>query len=329
MGPEDLAQVLRHLPKSQPDARVLVGLDDPDDAGVFQLTEDLAIVQTVDFFTPIVDDGYAFGQIAAANALSDIYAMGGRPVTALNIVGYPVSKLPHAVLADILRGGADKVKEAGAVLLGGHSIDDPEPKYGLAVTGVVHPKRMMTKAGARPGQDLILTKPIGTGTLSTAMKRGLVPQDEVDEATAVMATLNSYIEPILAAEVRCVTDITGFGLLGHAQEVARESHVGLRIFAGEVPVIEAARKYAAQDIFPGGTRNNFKYVSPGVAFPADMPDNERLLLCDAVTSGGLLIAVDRDDTEELRRALLKAGAPVAAVIGETVIGDSGFIEVVK
>ena len=328
MGPEDLAQVLRHLPKSQPDARVLVGLDDPDDAGVYQLTDDLAIVQTVDFFTPIVDDGYAFGQIAAANALSDVYAMGGKPITALNLVGYPVSKLPHAVLAEILRGGADKVKEAGAVLLGGHSIDDPEPKYGLSVTGLVDPKRVMTKAGARPGQDLILTKPIGTGTISTAMKRGIVPQDEVDEVTAVMARLNSYIEPILASGVRCVTDITGFGLLGHAQEVARESHVGVRVFAAEVPVIEAARKYAAQDIFPGGSRNNLKYVSPGVSFPQGMPDHERLLLCDAVTSGGLLIAVDKGETESLRRGLLEAGAPVAAVIGETVKDDSGFIEVV-
>lgn len=329
MGPEDLAQVLRHLPKSQPDARVLVGLDDPDDAGVYQLSEDLAIVQTVDFFTPIVDDGYSFGQIAAANALSDIYAMGARPLTALNIVGYPVSKLPHAVLAEILRGGADKVREAGAVLLGGHSIDDPEPKYGLAVTGVVHPKRVMTKAGAQPLQDLILTKPIGTGVISTAMKRGLVPQDEVEEATQIMAALNSYIQPILESGVKCVTDITGFGLLGHAQEVARESRVGLRIFAHEVPVIEAARKYAAQDVFPAGSRNNLKYVSPGVSFPADMPDHERLLLCDAVTSGGLLIAVDKGETESLRQALLEAGAPVAAVIGETVIGDSGFIEVVK
>ena len=328
MGPEDLAQVLRYLPKSQPNAKVLVGLDDPDDAGVYQVTDDLALVQTVDFFTPIVDDGYAFGQIAAANALSDVYAMGGRPVTALNLVGYPVSKLPHQVLADILRGGADKVAESGAVLLGGHSIDDPEPKYGLAVTGLVDPNRVLTKAKARPGQNLILTKPIGTGTITTAVKRGIVPEGEIAEVTAVMAKLNCYIEPILASGVQCVTDVTGFGLLGHAAEVARESGVGLRIFASAVPVIEAARKYAAQDIFPGGSRNNAKYLASSVTYPESMPPHERLLLCDAVTSGGLLIAVDKAETESLRQGLLEAGALVAAVIGETTVTSPGEIEVV-
>ncbi len=328
MGPQDLAQVLRHLPKSEPDARVLVGLDEPDDAGVYQLTDELALVQTVDFFTPIVDDGYAFGQIAAANALSDVYAMGGRPITALNLVGYPVSKLPHAVLAEILRGGADKVREAGAILLGGHSIDDPEPKYGLAVTGLVHPQRVLTKAAAKPGQDLILTKPIGTGTISTAMKRGLVSPAEAEEATRVMAGLNACVEPVLAAGVRCATDITGFGLLGHVAEVAKESHVGVKIYASAVPVIGAARKFAAQDIFPQGSRNNMKYLEPVVTYPEAMPPHERLLLCDAVTSGGLLIAVDKAETESLRQGLLAAGALVAAVIGETVEHAPGTIEVV-
>ncbi|OUN00627.1 MAG: selenide, water dikinase SelD, partial [Firmicutes bacterium ZCTH02-B6] len=233
---------MRYLPPSLPDPNVLVGLEAPDDAGIYRLSSDVAIVQTVDFFTPIVDDPYAFGQIAAANALSDVYAMGGRPVCALNIVGFPVKKLPPQVLADILRGGADKVREAGAVIIGGHSIDDQEPKYGLAVTGVVHPDKVLTKGAAKPGDVLVLTKPIGVGVVTTAIKRGLAAEQEIQEVTDVMRRLNNVVDVLHAAGVRCATDITGFGLLGHAAEVARESRTALRIFAGRVPVLPAAHK---------------------------------------------------------------------------------------
>lgn len=306
---------------------MLVGLDAPDDAGVYQLTDDVAIVQTVDFFTPIVDDPYAFGQIAAANALSDIYAMGGRPVTALNLVGFPVGKLPHAVLAAILQGGADKAREAGCVILGGHSIDDAEPKYGMAVTGVIHPDRIAAKGGARPGDRLILTKPIGIGTLTTAIKRGLVPQEIVDEAVLVMAKLNNQVSALEPFSIRGMTDITGFGLLGHAHEMARGAGCALALSAGAVPVLAAARGYAAQGIWPGGTRKNREWLDACVDFDPSVDEPTRMLLCDAVTSGGLLIAVPPAQVEPVRAALLTQGALAAAEIGECVPGEAGRIRV--
>ncbi|MFS8665138.1 MAG: selenide, water dikinase SelD [Limnochordales bacterium] len=318
---------MRHLPPSIPDPNVLVGLDAPDDAGVYRLSDDVALVQTVDFFTPIVDDPYAFGQIAAANALSDVYAMGGRPLSCLNIVGFPVNKLPAQVLADILRGGADKVREAGAVIIGGHSVDDAEPKYGLAVLGIVHPQRLLTKAGARPGDVLVLTKPIGVGAITTAIKRGLASDDEIEEVVDVMRRLNNVTDVLHRAGVRAATDITGFGLLGHAAEMARESRVALRISAGQVPVLPAAYKYAEQNVFPGGSRANRRFVEPWVTFSDAVPEPQRMILCDAVTSGGLLIACPPAELEQLLAGLRDAGTISQAVIGQVEKGPAGHITV--
>jgi len=319
--------VLRHLPLPQDQAAVLVGLEHPDDAGVYQLTPDLALVQTVDFFTPIVDDPYWFGQIAAANALSDVYAMGGRPVTALNLVGFPVQKLPHEWLAAILRGGADKLAEAGVALLGGHSIDDPEPKYGLAVTGLVHPDRICTKGGARPGDRLVLTKPIGIGTVTTAIKRGLATSNQEMEVTRVMAALNNLVDLFEPFGIRGVTDITGFGLLGHAYEMARESGVGMRIYAPEVPVLPAAWEFGRQGVWPGGSRANRRWLEDKVRFDPALDEVAQMMLCDAVTSGGLLLAVPAGAAEDLVAALRERGTPAAAVIGECVSDHPGEIRV--
>lgn len=306
---------------------MLVGLDTPDDAGVYRLTDEIAIVQTVDFFTPIVDDPYAFGQIAAANALSDVFAMGGRPITVLNIVGFPVGKLPHEVLAEILRGGADKAREAGAVILGGHSIDDPEPKFGMAVTGLIHPSCIGAKAGARPGDRLVLTKPIGVGVVTTAIKKGLTTPEEEQEAIRVMATLNNLSETLQPFGIRGMTDITGFGLLGHASEMARESGVGMRIQAAQVPVLASAWKYGRQGTWPGGTRKNRDWLADKVEFAPGVDEMTQWMLCDAVTSGGLLIAVGADRVDALVAALQQRDTLAAAVIGECVADHPGRVRV--
>jgi selenide,water dikinase len=304
-------------------------MDNPDDAGVYQVAPGVAMVQTVDFFTPIVDDPYWFGAIAAANALSDVYAMGGRPVTALNLVGFPVTKLDKRILAEILRGGAEKVAEAGAVILGGHSIDDPEPKYGLAVTGIVHPAKIGAKGGARPGDKLILTKPIGIGVITTAVKRGICAPEHLDEATRVMATLNNVVDVLEPFEIRGMTDVTGFGLLGHASEMARESKAGMRIFSSQVPVLPATYTYAAQGAFPGGSNANFKFLTGHeyVTFDPAIAQVQCRVLCDAVTSGGLLIAVAGAKAEALSAALAQRGTLAAAIIGEVVSDHPGKIMV--
>lgn len=306
-----------------------MGLESPDDAGVYKLTDEIAIVQTVDFFTPIVDDPYAFGQIAAANSLSDVYAMGGRPVTVLNLVGFPIGKLPHAVLSEILRGGADKVREAGAVILGGHSIDDPEPKFGLSVTGIVRPDRIGAKAGARPGDRLVLTKPIGVGTITTAIKKGIVPPEVESEAVRVMSTLNNLVDVLEPFHISGMTDITGFGLLGHAWEMARESQVGMRLLAGQVPVISAAWEYARQGIWPGGTRKNREWLQGQVDFDPVVDETTRFMLCDPATSGGLFIAVAPEHSEALVHSLEAAGTLAAAVVGECVAEHPAKIHVVS
>lgn len=306
---------------------MLVGLESPDDAGVYRLTDEIALVQTVDFFTPIVDDPYAFGQIAAANSLSDVYAMGGRPVTVLNLVGFPIGKLPHAVLSEILRGGADKVREAGAVILGGHSIDDPEPKFGLSVTGLVRPDRIGAKAGARPGDRLVLTKPIGVGTITTAIKRGIVPPAVEAEAVRVMSALNNVVDVLEPFHISGMTDITGFGLLGHAWEMARESRVGMRLFAGQVPVIAAAWEYARKEIWPGGTRKNREWLQGQVDFDPGIDEATQFMLCDPATSGGLFIAVAPEQTDSLVAALKAAGTLAAAVVGECVADHPGKLRV--
>ena len=244
--------------QSHPD--LLVGMETADDAGVYRLTSEIALIQTVDFFTPVVNDPYTFGQIAAANALSDVYAMGGRPLTALNIVCYPVKTVPKEVLQAILAGGLDKIHEAGALLVGGHSVDDTELKYGLAVTGLVHPEKVLTNGGARVGDRLILTKPLGTGVIATAMKGRLASPEAEAEAIRVMTTLNRLPAACLEIPtVHAVTDITGFGLLGHALEMATASHVEITFFAHQVPVLAAAREYAALGLVPGGSFANRRF----------------------------------------------------------------------
>lgn len=328
IGPADLMQVLRQLPQNEPHPNLLVGLETSDDAGVYQLNDEIALVQTVDFFTPIVDDPYDFGQVAAANALSDVYAMGGKPLTVLNIVAFPISTLDKSILANILRGAADKVREAGATLVGGHSIDDPEPKFGLAVTGIVHPDQVKKNAGAHPGDTLILTKPIGVGISTTALKNGLLTEAEIKRVTQVMTTLNKTAAEIMADyRVHGCTDVTGFGLMGHAMEMAKGGEVGIRIHAEQVPFLGRVRELAEQGTVPGGTKNNYKHVKDHVHFDEQLDEIARYMLCDAVTSGGLLIAVDADDQASLMNSLLAAGVE-AAVIGEVVAEHPGEIEVV-
>jgi selenide,water dikinase len=329
ISPDALSSVLKNLPApAGRDPRLLVGVETSDDAGVYQLTEDLALVQTVDFFTPIVDDPYWFGQIAAANAISDVFAMGGKPLTVLNIVGFPISKLDPAILTEILRGAADKVAEAGAVLVGGHSIDDPEPKFGLAVTGTVHPSRVLTNAGAKPGDVLILTKPIGVGIQTTAIKRDALSPEQTAQVMQIMATLNKYaaecMEPF---PVHACTDVTGFGLLGHALEMAEGSGVGIRIHHSQVPILPGTRQLAEQGIVPGGSKSNFRWVSDRVSFPDAMDETDRLILADAVTSGGLLISLPAAEGQRLLDELQAKGIAWARIIADVVADHPGKIVV--
>jgi selenide,water dikinase len=312
MGPGDLSEALAPLPRIT-DPRLLVGRETFDDAGVFALSDDLAIVQTVDFFAPIVDDPYLFGQVAAANALSDVYAMGGEPLTAMNIVGFPEGKLPIDVLTAILRGGQDKVHEAGAVLVGGHTVVDEEVKYGLAVTGRAHPAHLLTNAGARPGDRLVLTKPIGSGILATAAKRGDLSRALESAMIGSMATLNATASrAALVVGARCATDVTGFGLLGHASHIARASGVTLVIRVGAVSVLDGARDALARGARTGGAGRNASYLEAIVEW-AGTSDADRALLVDPQTSGGLLVAVPPERASEYLTRV-----PGAVEIGEVV-----------
>ncbi len=292
MGPGDLTRALSGLPVRS-DPRLIVGRETFDDAGVFVLSDDLALVQTIDFFAPIVDDPYRFGQIAAANALSDVYAMGGVPLTAMNVVCFPAGKVDLDVLGTILRGGQDKVHEAGGLIVGGHSIIDEEIKYGLSVTGTVHPGRVLTNAAAVPGDQLVLTKPIGTGLLATAMKQDRLDANAAERLYASMSSLNA----VASREAgrlgsRCATDITGFGLLGHAYQVAKASGVSLEIARASVPLLPAARDLAAAGVRTGGMERNIAYLESVVGWGA-ADSTDRALLQDPQTSGGLLVAVPR------------------------------------
>ena len=290
--------MLCHLPKFESD-RLLVGLDTSDDAAVYKLNEDTALIQTLDFFTPIVDDPYMFGQIAAANALSDVYAMGGAPLIALNIVAFP-NCLPIEVLGEILRGGADKVKEAGALLVGGHSIEDNEPKYGLSVTGTVHPDRVLANATAKPGDVLILTKPVGMGILNTCIKEALLEQGLGDEARRVMATLNKVAgEKMIEVGANACTDITGFGLIGHALEMAEGSKVTIELDSHVVPIMEGAVENAEMGLVPAGTYKNRDYAGDRVSIDASIADAIIDVLYDPQTSGGLLISLEPEKAEIL------------------------------
>ena len=317
MGPGDLSRALSALP-NRSDPRLIVGRETFDDAGVFVLSPDLALVQTVDFFAPIVDDPYTFGQIAAANALSDVYAMGGEPLTALNIVGFPSGKLPIEVLTDILRGGQDKVHEAGALVVGGHTIIDEELKFGLAVTGRVHPDRVLTNAAACVGDRLVLTKPLGTGILATAEKQGRLSTSAAAQLHGVMATLNrDASRAALDVGVRCATDVTGFGLLGHALHIARASEVTLRFRVADVPELPGARDAWRAGVRTGGAERNEAYLRDRVDWSSSA-DADRALLIDPQTSGGLLVAVP---ASRVRDYLSRV--PQAVEIGE-VVAASGF-----
>ena len=290
MGPGDLSRALAPLPANA-DPRLIIGRETYDDAGVFVLSDDVALVQTVDFFAPIVDDPYTFGRIAAANALSDVFAMGGEPITALNIVGFPVGKLPLGILTDILRGGHDMVHLAGAVIAGGHTIIDEELKYGLAVTGRAHPQRLLTNAAAKAGDLLVLTKPLGTGLLATAGKQGELGAADYHAMVQSMTTLNAGASrAALGLGLRCATDVTGFGLLGHATHIARASAVSLRIDVARVPLLPGARAAWKRGARTGGAERNLDWLEPTVDWGA-AADAERALLVDPQTSGGLLLAV--------------------------------------
>jgi selenide,water dikinase len=322
-----LAQVLRHVP-TLTDPRILVDASTRDDAAVYRLTADRAIVATVDFFTPIVDDAYDFGRIAAANAFSDVYAMGGTPLLALNLVGWPRDKLPYELLGDVLRGGADVAREAGAFVLGGHSVDDPEPKYGMVAIGEVHPDRIVTLAGAQTGDALVLTKPIGTGVLTTALKRDLASAADLAPAVKSMATLNAgAARAMLASGAHAATDVTGFGLLGHLHNILVASGKSAAIDAGAVPLLPKAAELAERGAVPGGTNRNREALSPHVSFDPAVPEPVRTLLFDAQTSGGLLIAVPPDRVESLMAALEREATPAAARIGRITAGTPGAIQV--
>ena len=299
-----------------------------DDAAVVRLSADRALVLTTDFFTPIVDDAYAFGQIAAANALSDVYAMVGRPLWCLNLVGWPRQKLPLDLLGDVLKGGAEAVARAGAVILGGHSIDDPEPKYGLVVVGEVHPDRMTTNAGARAGDRLVLTKPIGTGIVATALKNGTAGADAVRAATAAMTALNDgAAEAAREASVHGATDVSGFGLLGHLGAMLQASGVAAEIWAGAIPRLVGVRRLAEEGHIPGGTRRNLESASQTTHFDAKLDEIERLILADAQTSGGLLLAARPESVPRLLDALRSRKTLAAAIIGTVTTGTAGAMTV--
>lgn len=295
MGPGDLSRALAALPlKSDP--RLLVGRETFDDAGVFRMSDDLALVQTVDFFAPIVDDPYDFGQIAAANALSDVYAMGGQPLTALNIVAFPTKDLPLDVLTRILAGGQDKVHEAGALIVGGHTVIDTELKYGLAVTGRAHPDFLLTNSGAKPGDQLILTKPVGNGILATAAKRGKLSPEDQAPMLGSMKSLNGLASrTALAVGARCATDVTGFGLLGHMSHIARASRVTLRVQLDSIPVFPHVREAVRAGFVTDGAKRNAEYLRELVLWKKGS-DEDRAILHDPQTSGGLLVCVNRDRT---------------------------------
>ncbi len=304
----------------------MVGLDTSDDAGVYQLSEEIALVQTVDFFTPIVDDPFTFGQVAVANALSDVYAMGGIPLTGMNLVAFPIKTLSSAVLKEILLGGLSKMKEAGVALVGGHTIEDPEIKYGLAVTGTVHPDKILTNANAKVGDKLVLTKPLGTGIISTALKAGMASREAVRKIVESMVTLNrAASEWMKKFATHACTDITGFSFIGHILEMATASRVGMVIQSRDVPVFPETMEYAKKGLIPGGVRSNRDFFSCKVEIPADIPDPLMDIFYDPQTSGGLLISLPSGDAEKLVTALKKEGHGYSGIVGEVVEEPRGKI----
>jgi selenide, water dikinase len=323
-----LEEILKDFPlEKNPD--LLVGAEHWADAAVYRLSKEIAIVQTLDFFTPIVNDPYSFGRIAAANSFSDIYAMGGKPITAMNIVCFPIKDMDKTILKEILHGGLEIIHKAGAVMAGGHSVEDPEMKYGLSVTGLVHPDRFVTNENARPGDLLILTKPVGTGILTTALKGGVLNDELTAEITELMATLNKGAsETMMEVGVNAATDITGFGLLGHALEMAKASKVGIRLNALDVPIISEAMTFASMGMVPEGSHRNRNFCSKHVQISPKLDPLIVDLLTDAQTSGGLLISVAREKADLLVQKLIETQTPSAKIVGEVLSEPKKVIQVI-
>ena len=328
MAPGDLDKALCGI-EFPTDENVIIGLDRADDAGVYRISDDLALIQTVDFFTPIVDDPYWFGQIAAANALSDVYAMGGIPKTAMNLVAFPAKTMDLTILRQIIQGGVDKLKEAEVVLIGGHSIEDKEIKYGLSVTGVIHPERVLAKKNLRPGDRLVLTKPLGTGIVNTAIKAAMASEQLAEKATRLMAALNRDAARIMADfDISACTDVTGFGLLGHLAEMVNGSGCSVKVNSGQVPVISEALDFAAMGLIPAGAYKNKEFREQMIAFDETVPRALQDLLFDPQTSGGLLISVSEIHSAALVSALKDGGIDDAAQIGDVFSGPDEKIWVI-
>jgi selenide,water dikinase len=326
----DLGGLLKNLTlKTHSDPNVLVGFDTSDDAGVYRLREDLALVQTVDFITPVCDDAYTFGQVAAANSLSDVYAMGGRPLTVMNICCFPPKGVPLEVYQKILEGGLSKTVEAGAALMGGHTVKDEEMKYGLSVTGLVDPKNVLRNSGARPGDALVLTKPVGTGVLITGSKRGIAPPDAFQRALAYMARLNDVAgEMAVRFGANACTDITGFGLAGHALEIAKGSRVGLRVRFSDLPHYPESLELIEQGVKTGVTDSNRTLAGESIRFAGGLTETQKTLFFDPQTSGGLLISAPAGNVEALVGALVEKGQADSRIIGEVMDAPAPFLEVV-
>lgn len=325
LRPQFLEKVLRSIPQLK-DPRVLVGTGSSDDAAVYLINPEQAIVQTLDFFTPIVDDPYDFGAIAATNAISDIYAMGAKPLFALNIVAFPSAKLPVEILETILKGASDKASEAGISILGGHSIDDEEPKFGMAVTGWVHPGKVLANNKAQPGDCLILTKPLGTGIISTAIRKELADEATGREAVSWMKTLNKVAaETISGFPVNACTDVTGFGLMGHLSEMTRGSAVDAEILFHKVPFMRNLDILVEQGAISGGTKGNLKYYSAWIDWDKELKESQRLMLCDAQTSGGLLFSIPEEYAGSVLDSLHMNGISVASIVGKITQPGTGMI----
>lgn len=317
LSPELLVQALQRFPGIS-DPRLLVGIDTCDDAGVFKINDEMALIETTDFFPPVCSDAYEFGQIAAANALSDVYAMGGRVLTAMNLVMFPASGIPMEILGEILRGGYEKILEAGGIIVGGHTIADSPPKYGLAVTGVVHPSRVVANSKGRPDQALILTKPLGTGVMVAGQRIGEAEPENYRLALTSMKQLNRAGAEIMQKyDVKCATDITGFGLLGHAMHIARASSISLEFSAAQLPVLPGVKRLIDMGCIPGGVFRNQKYVEAVTSFATDLPYVDRMLTLDPQTSGGLLFLVDFDAVDSVLADLHASGYSLAAVVGRS------------
>lgn len=325
MRPQYLEKILANLQVSM-DPNLLVGTSSSDDAAVYRINEHQAIVQTVDFFTPIVDDPYDFGAIAATNAISDIYAMGAKPLFALNVVAFPSKKLPGEVLQAILKGAGDKASEAGISIVGGHSIDDEEPKFGMTVTGIVHPDKILMNNSAKPGDVLILTKPLGTGIISTAIRKELASVESMKEAVKWMTTLNRAASEVLADfPVNACTDVTGFGLMGHLSEVSRGSRVEAEVLFSEVPKMKNIDAYAVAGAIAGGTKGNYEYYSQWIEWDDNLNQIERYILSDAQTSGGLLVSIPESSAQALLDALISKGVTESKIIGRILGAGEGTL----